>query len=510
MGPPRGVAPPGSASVTLGRSGSFQSPRPGAPSAAGAAKNRFGVLKITVQSGKDYKPVEGINPLTADSFIILRVGSVEHVTPICFGGGLRPRYDAEVQFDIRTERDLDVTAFFRTPSGEDIQIGRGRANFMPWIAAGQSSGDVQLKDAQGNSVGSLQVTSRFERTVNRPEGTPLSSQITPGAPGSLDTSESPMAGTRNRDPQSLFTDKEIRDAFVSFDLDKNGYVGAGELRHVLISIGENVTDEEVDEMINMCDRDGDGQVSFDEFYRMITGGRAPPPGLYGSGDNTRTAIIPDASSVSARNVKRTLLEKFAREHTLTLEGIKRAHKRALAFAPTASKNGMFDVLEFSDFCDVLQVPSTGGNEKLFRTYDYDNSGQVSLNEILVALTNFVSGDRADKVTFAFKAYDPSSQGVIARSDVVKILKALHMVNNEQEIAKKVCFRPLFLRFFPTNCFRPVRNLPPFHHFTHIWSFFPSCRRIHSPNNVHKIRMVSFALRTSSRFPRSSPTFFSPF
>lgn len=35
---------------------------------------------------------------------------------------------------------------------------------------------------------------------------------------------------------------------------------------------------QVDEMIRMVDKDGDGQVSFDEFYAMVTGGRKPPPG----------------------------------------------------------------------------------------------------------------------------------------------------------------------------------------------------------------------------------------
>jgi len=43
--------------------------------------------------------------------------------------------------------------------------------------------------------------------------------------------------------------------------------------------GIQVTDEEVDEMIRMVDTDGDGQVSWTEFYAMVTGGKQPPPGL---------------------------------------------------------------------------------------------------------------------------------------------------------------------------------------------------------------------------------------
>ena len=52
------------------------------------------------------------------------------------------------------------------------------------------------------------------------------------------------------------------------DLDKNMFVGAAELRHVLICMGELITDEEIDEMIRMVDVDGDGQVSFDEFNKL--------------------------------------------------------------------------------------------------------------------------------------------------------------------------------------------------------------------------------------------------
>ena len=59
-----------------------------------------------------------------------------------------------------------------------------------------------------------------------------------------------------RDPNGKFTDHEIKEAFEAFDLDHNHFVGAAELRHVLINIGEQVTDDEVDEMIRMCDKDG--------------------------------------------------------------------------------------------------------------------------------------------------------------------------------------------------------------------------------------------------------------
>jgi calmodulin len=50
-----------------------------------------------------------------------------------------------------------------------------------------------------------------------------------------------------------FTDDEIKDAFFTFDMSGNGFVSAAEIRFVLDALGENVTDEEIDEMIRMID-----------------------------------------------------------------------------------------------------------------------------------------------------------------------------------------------------------------------------------------------------------------
>lgn len=42
-----------------------------------------------------------------------------------------------------------------------------------------------------------------------------------------------------------------------------------QLRHVMTNLGEKLTDEEVDEMIREADIDGDGQVNYEEFVRMM-------------------------------------------------------------------------------------------------------------------------------------------------------------------------------------------------------------------------------------------------
>lgn len=56
------------------------------------------------------------------------------------------------------------------------------------------------------------------------------------------------------------SEEEIREAFKVFDRDNNGFISAAELRHVMTSIGEKLTDDEVDEMIREADTDGDGRI----------------------------------------------------------------------------------------------------------------------------------------------------------------------------------------------------------------------------------------------------------
>ncbi|WOL08907.1 neo-calmodulin [Canna indica] len=65
------------------------------------------------------------------------------------------------------------------------------------------------------------------------------------------------------------SDEELREAFKVFDKDQNGFISKYELRNVMISLGEKLTDEEADQMIKEADLDGDGQVNYEEFVKMM-------------------------------------------------------------------------------------------------------------------------------------------------------------------------------------------------------------------------------------------------
>ena len=59
------------------------------------------------------------------------------------------------------------------------------------------------------------------------------------------------------------SEEEIKEAFRVFDKDGDGLISIAEMREVMTNLGENLTDEELDEMIQEADTDGDGQVNYD-------------------------------------------------------------------------------------------------------------------------------------------------------------------------------------------------------------------------------------------------------
>merc|ERR1712159_273278 len=76
----------------------------------------------------------------------------------------------------------------------------------------------------------------------------------------------PPKGRKMKDTDS---EEEIVEAFKVFDKDGNGFISAAELRHVMTNLGEKLTDEEADEMIREADVDGDGQINYEEFVKMM-------------------------------------------------------------------------------------------------------------------------------------------------------------------------------------------------------------------------------------------------
>jgi len=63
--------------------------------------------------------------------------------------------------------------------------------------------------------------------------------------------------------------EEIMKAFRLFDDDETGKISFKNLKRVAKELGENMTDEGLQEMIDEADRDGDGEVNEEEFFRIM-------------------------------------------------------------------------------------------------------------------------------------------------------------------------------------------------------------------------------------------------
>merc|ERR1739840_77486 len=62
---------------------------------------------------------------------------------------------------------------------------------------------------------------------------------------------------------------EFKEAFSLFDKDGDGTITTKELGTVMRSLGQNPKEEELTDMINEIDEDGNGTVDFEEFLVMM-------------------------------------------------------------------------------------------------------------------------------------------------------------------------------------------------------------------------------------------------
>ena len=381
----------------------------------------FGKIVVTVIRGINLKAGQGVFG-RADPFVKIKLGDKEFTTFPHKNGGKNPEWKEDFEFDVTSERDLELEVLDKEIVGTDKFMGFARVGILDWIAQRNFEGNIELLDKSNHYAGQLMLSASFYRHGTNPPNKSVDRRsITAPSPTTpLGLAKRNRVGKENNDNEELegggeeFTEKEIVEAFRAFDLDKNNYVGAAEIRHVLITIGERPTDEEVDEMIRMVDKNGDGQVAFDEFFRMVTGGRDPPIGLgaavrhsilggktslklndrNGDKENIPSSLTTPLSGpqiIKARNAKRKAMDEFARDNYLKPETIKRAYRRFQVI--DKKKSG---VMDYAEFCEILQLEPNSQCEQVFKLYDYDRSGQIDAKELLIAIANFTGAGKEDK------------------------------------------------------------------------------------------------------------------
>ena len=66
------------------------------------------------------------------------------------------------------------------------------------------------------------------------------------------------------------TEEEIAQSFLVFDEDGDGFISATELIDSMARLGEEITHEEANNMIREVDVNGDGQINYEEFVKLMT------------------------------------------------------------------------------------------------------------------------------------------------------------------------------------------------------------------------------------------------
>jgi len=132
--------------------------------------------------------------------------------------------------------------------------------------------DAFMKKAgHDGSVDSSQVSSIMKSIGQNPSEAEIQdmvNQVDKDGTGSIDFPEFLMMMSIKSESENA--EDEIREAFTVFDGDGNGFINRQELALVMSNLGETLTTEEIQGMIDEADVDGDGQINYEEFYNMMS------------------------------------------------------------------------------------------------------------------------------------------------------------------------------------------------------------------------------------------------
>lgn len=72
-----------------------------------------------------------------------------------------------------------------------------------------------------------------------------------------------------RDIRAYDNEQDLKSAWKVFDKSGQGFISAAELKHVLTSVGEKLSPEEITEMMNEADPEKSGKILYDNFIKMM-------------------------------------------------------------------------------------------------------------------------------------------------------------------------------------------------------------------------------------------------
>ncbi|XP_013789730.1 NADPH oxidase 5-like [Limulus polyphemus] len=85
-------------------------------------------------------------------------------------------------------------------------------------------------------------------------------------------------------------------------------------------------------------------------------------------------------------------------------------------------------LQLDQFKEIVQSKNTFFSERMFKLYDTDNSGSVSLEEFLSGIKKFAQQGPEEKLKVVFDIYDIDGDGFLERAELYTVVKACMQEN----------------------------------------------------------------------------------
>jgi len=323
-------------------------------------------------------------------------------------------------------------------SGDQEPIGSAELSLLPLFKNGRLDTSVDLKHVTelGESLegGRVNLVLTFEapRGAAFPRDQPTMTSYT------LGLSDTIMRTKKNMDMDEhddTFTEDAIEKAFTMFDLDKNGYIGVAELKHILIMMGEHISDEEVDMMISMLDLNGDGQVSFKEFKAMA---ESPDPAEEDFLQGGIPAHTSESIALQQRNEqaekKREVFTRCVQTCRMEKEdvyGMLKMVKHKHSSSRSLSHESFY--VGYEDICELMPAASLLSRSDCRTIFDLLRGGEETIDsrDLITTFTNFVAGfGLEERCKLAFDMYDVDHSGYLSIDEVEEMMMSTNLTTRD--------------------------------------------------------------------------------
>lgn len=324
-------------------------------------------------------------------------------------------------------------------SGDHEMLGSTEVSLLPLFKTGRLDVDLNLilvtdfgETLNGGQV-SLSLSFTAPENHAYPKDQLVPSYVVGQSDDALISAEQTKKTSMDVDGIEIFSEESIQKAFNLFDLDSNGYIGVAELKHILILMGELVTDEEVDMMISMLDLNGDGQVSFLEFKAMV---ESPDPSnddflekkIYSPSKN-------DSALLKQQQHKRDVFMRTVQTANMDKEDVYRMLKTIRDMSPS-SRNLSHEEYQigYADLCQLM--PTVLDCRQIFTLLSSSDSGEgsetIDSRNLIMTYTNFVPGFQSleERCKLAFDMYDVDRSGYLSLDEVEAMMTSTNLLSRD--------------------------------------------------------------------------------